>query len=328
MGLVSHDLFLENAVAYCDTCDAVLLPGHRHTPRTFHASVPAEITPLFCARDEIVAAAQNGGWVASADGRWSCDRCRWLVPPAFPDTTDADCLRNVKILIAEDHRDSREALRVYLDEFGATCIESSAGNEAFDAFVRTRPHILLADVWMPDVDGLELIHCIRSLPAEQGRLTPAIAISAQVNEEQALMAGYHAVIPKPYDPATVVEMVKELVYPGGAAPSRQAPWTLISRAPGMVAMTFAGRIGAADAKASMEALLAYLARGPCDLVVDLRGVTGFSLAGASVAQRLVWDRRHAIRHVKVIGGSRSACIVASASCRLLGLGCTVEGVEP
>jgi CheY-like chemotaxis protein len=234
----------------------------------------------------------------------------------------------VKILIAEDHRDSREALRVYLDDFGAICTESSAGSEAFDAFVRIRPDILLADIWMPDVDGLELIHCIRSLPAEQGRLTPAIAISAQVNEEQALMAGYHAVIPKPYDPASVVEAIKELVYPAGAGPSRRASWTLLSRAPGMVAMTFAGHVGAADAKASMEALLGYLEKGPCELVVDLRGVTGFSLAGASVAQRVVWDRRHAIRHVKVIGGSRSACIVASASCRLLGLGCTVEGVAP
>ena len=148
-------------------------------------------------------------------------------------------LRGVTILIAEDHSDSREALRWHLDEFGATCVESSSGSEAFDAFNRSRPDILLADLWMLDFDGLELIRRIRALPSEHGRLTPAIAVSAQANEEQALMAGYHAVIRKPYDPALVVQMVEEFVRAESSAPSREASWT-VSHGPGTVEMTVRG----------------------------------------------------------------------------------------
>jgi hypothetical protein len=90
-------------------------------------------------------------------------------------------------------------------------------------------------------------------------------------------------------------------------------------------MTFAGHVGAADTKAAMEALLAHLEHEPCRLEVDLRRVTGFSLAGGSIAQRAGWAKRHSIGHVHVIGGPTSARVVASACCRLLGLGCTVEG---
>jgi len=48
------------------------------------------------------------------------------------------------------------------------------------------------------------------LPKEQGGLTPAIAISAGSNTEEALMAGYHTLIAKPFDPTRVAEAVEEL----------------------------------------------------------------------------------------------------------------------
>jgi CheY-like chemotaxis protein len=237
-------------------------------------------------------------------------------------------LRGTTILIAEDHTDSREALRWCLDECGATCVESSSGSEALEAFNQRPPHILLADVRMPPVDGLELIRRIRDLPSERGRLTPAIAVSAQANEEQALMAGYHAVIPKPYDPTLVVKMVEEFVGAGAASPSRKASWTVIPDAPGTVVMTFVGHLGVSDAKASTEVLVGYLETEPRKLVVDLRRVTGVSPAAGSVAQRALWTMRHAVRHVHIIGGPSFARVVASATCRLLGLGCTLDGGGP
>ncbi len=327
MGLVSQTFHSQRVLAYCDGCDGVLLPRHHHTPRTFRACAPVDIEPLFLARDELVAIAQDAGWIASADGKWTCNGCKSPIALAPASTNDESRLRGVTVLIAEDHADSREVLRWYLDESGATCVESSSGSEAFDAFNRSRPDVLLADLWMPEVDGLELIRRIRALPSEHGRLTPAIAVSAQGNEEQALMAGYHALIRKPYDPPSVVRMVEEFIRAESGAPGREASWTVVSHEPGTVEMTFVGQVGAPEVKAAIEVLLGYLETEPRRVEVDLRRVTAFSAAAGSAAQRAVWAKRFAIRHVHIIGGPTSVRVVASATCRLLGLGCSVERGE-
>jgi hypothetical protein len=75
----------------------------------------------------------------------------------------------------------------------------------------------------------------------------------------------------------------------------------------------------------MAGLLEHLEEGPCRLLVDLRRVTGFSVAGASLSQTAIWPKRHAIVHVTIAGGPLPARIVASAACHLLGIGCTMEG---
>jgi hypothetical protein len=89
-------------------------------------------------------------------------------------------------------------------------------------------------------------------------------------------------------------------------------------------MTFVGHLGVSDARGAIEVLLGYLETESRKLVVDLRRVTGVSPAAGSAAQRGLWTKRHAIRHVHVIGGPPSARVVATATCRLLGLGCTVD----
>jgi hypothetical protein len=93
-----------------------------------------------------------------------------------------------------------------------------------------------------------------------------------------------------------------------------------------VAMAFTGHVSAADVRAAMAELLLHLEAGECEIVVDLSGLTGFSVAGATVAQRAVWPKRSAIRHVRFLGGPLGARIMASATRRLLGIGCTVERV--
>jgi hypothetical protein len=92
----------------------------------------------------------------------------------------------------------------------------------------------------------------------------------------------------------------------------------------VVIMTFAGYVSAADTRAAVASLLVHLEAGECDIVVDLFRVTGFSVAAAAAAQRDMWARRGAVRHVHFIGGPVAARIAASASCRILGIGCTIE----
>jgi CheY-like chemotaxis protein len=233
-------------------------------------------------------------------------------------------LRGLRVLIAEDNPESRDLLCAVLTASGALCASAGTGAEAFRTFRQRSPDIVISDVWMPDGDGFDLIRRIRALPPEEGGLVPAIAVSGDANEEQALMAGYHLFAPKPLDPSAVVGTLVEFAHAEGDGAPHGSTWTVSSPAPGVVVMTFAGYVSAADTRAAVVTMLRHLEAGDCDVVVDLFRLTGFSVAGAAAAQRAAWARRGAVRHVHFIGGPLAARIVASASCRLLGIGCTLD----
>jgi CheY-like chemotaxis protein len=233
-------------------------------------------------------------------------------------------LRGFRVLLADDNTEAREMLCEMLSAAGAICALAATGAEAFRIFTRRSPDIVISDIWMPDGDGFDLIRRIRALPPEQGGLVPAIAISVGANAEQALMAGYHQFAEKPLDPAHVVGMLTEFAHSGSDSTGHTNAWTIASPAPGLLIMTFAGYVSAADTRAAVTTMLPHLEAGECDVIVDLSRLTGFSVAGAAVAQRVVWPRRGAVRHVHFIGGTLAARIAASASCRILGIGCTVE----
>jgi CheY-like chemotaxis protein len=324
MGLVSSDPQSDRTLLFCDSCDAVLLPPDRNTPRSFRVSESDELTPLFRLEDQVIALAQAEGWAESADGTWSCGQCQ--SPMASVDRITPDTrLTGLNLLVVEDHADTREMLCAHLTDSGAICARAASGNEAFRTFARQRPGILLSDVWMPDGDGFALIRRIRALSPEEGGLTPAIAISAEANAEQLLMEGYHVMVPKPVDLDEMVNILEEFLRAAADFPSRRTSWTVSSLGPEAVVLALTGYVRPADMRAASAVLTRYLEGQSCEVVVDLRRLTGFSLAVASVAEQALWAQRHAIRHVRILGGSVWARAVVTSTCRLMGLGCSVEG---
>ncbi|HEV3190368.1 MAG TPA: response regulator [Polyangiaceae bacterium] len=231
-------------------------------------------------------------------------------------------LEGLTVLVVDDDADCRDLLKEFLGGCGATCICTSSGRLAIDEFSRSPPDILVSDLWMTDGDGFDLIRRIRTMRPDQGGLIPAIAVSAGSNAEQALMAGYHVLLAKPYDPQRLVEIIDQFVRADNETPSLQAPWTLSTPSEGVVLMTFAD-VQAGDVRAAMAVLRSHLEK-PCEIIADCQRVTSFALPAASVAERAVWARRHHIRHVRVISGSGLARLVAAAACTVLGLKYKVE----
>jgi CheY-like chemotaxis protein len=232
-------------------------------------------------------------------------------------------LLGLTVLVVDDDSDSRELLTQLLKARRATCIAAATGYKAFDEFTCRRPDIVVSDLWMPDGDGFELIRRIRALPPEQGGLTPAIAVSAGVNTERALMAGYHAMLSKPLEPDRVVEVVEQFLgvdIESGALPS---PWVLSKPSLGTLLLTFSGYVGTSHMRAAVEVLLDQL-EWPTEIIVDCRRLTGFSPAVASIAHQMVWAKRHQVRRVRILGGTSSARWVATAVCAMLGIDCAVE----
>jgi len=76
------------------------------------------------------------------------------------------------------------------------------------------PDVMISDIGMPDQDGYELIRRLRSLPAEKGGATPAIALTGYASKkdrERALSSGYHQHMAKPIEQADMIAAIAALV---------------------------------------------------------------------------------------------------------------------
>jgi CheY-like chemotaxis protein len=71
-------------------------------------------------------------------------------------------MAGLKVLVADDDAGSRAVLRAALLKLGHVCVEATTGSEAWEAYQREAPALILADWMMPGVDGLELCRMIRA----------------------------------------------------------------------------------------------------------------------------------------------------------------------
>jgi CheY-like chemotaxis protein len=122
-------------------------------------------------------------------------------------------LDGLRVLVVDDQRDTLELIAFILSEYGADVRTAASASEALDAIAQSVPDILISDIGMPEEDGYSLLARVRALPAEQGGLLPAIALTAFAREEErvrALKAGFSRHVPKPVEPAELVIVAANL----------------------------------------------------------------------------------------------------------------------
>jgi PAS domain S-box-containing protein len=131
-------------------------------------------------------------------------------------------LDGIRVLLVEDHDDSRGFIRLSLDTLGATVMEACEAKEGFDLVVREHPDVLVMDIELPGKNGYELMAEIRALPLESGGLLPAIALTAYARTEdrlRALTAGFQVHLAKPIQPRELARAIAGLVgRPPGSGP--------------------------------------------------------------------------------------------------------------
>jgi CheY-like chemotaxis protein len=123
----------------------------------------------------------------------------------------------LRVLVVDDEEDARSLVRRLLTDQGATVGCAPSAEEAIGVLESTRPDVLVSDIGMPIVDGYMMIRRIRSLPAERGGKTPAIALTAYARKEdaeRAFAAGFQAHVSKPVEPWKIISLVANL---GGRA---------------------------------------------------------------------------------------------------------------
>jgi PAS domain S-box-containing protein len=133
-------------------------------------------------------------------------------PTPEPATLERGALGGVRVLLVEDDADNREILRALLEEYHAEVHSAASAEEALDFLATDRPHVVVSDIGLPEMDGYELIRHIRTA-TDGGARTPAIALTAHASAEdrtRALRAGYQAHIAKPVEPAELVATITSL----------------------------------------------------------------------------------------------------------------------
>jgi putative two-component system response regulator len=120
-------------------------------------------------------------------------------------------LTNACIMIVEDDRDNRQLLELTFRTSGYTnAVEVSDGRQAVETFSSSRPDMVLVDLHMPHVDGLDVIRDINELVPEDEFL-PIVMLSGDVSPEvrrQATALGASDFLLKPYEMSALVELVE------------------------------------------------------------------------------------------------------------------------
>ncbi|MEH2314697.1 MAG: response regulator [Nostoc sp.] len=124
-------------------------------------------------------------------------------------------LMGVQVLVVDDNTDSRNFFSFVLEEFGAIVTAVGSADQALQALAQSKPDILLSDIGMPEMNGYMLIQQVRNLEAEVGgKQIPAIALTAyagEINQQQALKAGFQQHIVKPVAPEELLMAISNLV---------------------------------------------------------------------------------------------------------------------
>jgi DNA-binding response OmpR family regulator len=103
-----------------------------------------------------------------------------------------------RVLVVDDEPDAVELLREFLKVKGYEVLVASNGEEAVHKVKQDRPHLILLDVRLPKVNGLEVLKQVREIDHEVG-IIMVTAVNEEETGRQALKLGAFDYITKPLD---------------------------------------------------------------------------------------------------------------------------------
>lgn len=127
------------------------------------------------------------------------------------DAGDGDALQGLRVLLVEDNDLNAEIAQFTLSRAGAVVTHAKDSESAVEAFAASAPHeydVVLMDIMMPGIDGLEATRQIRALDREDAATTPIIAVSANAFADDRRLsreAGMDAHLSKPVNSQELVE---------------------------------------------------------------------------------------------------------------------------
>jgi CheY-like chemotaxis protein len=122
------------------------------------------------------------------------------------------------ILLVEDFDDTRLMMKMWLVRNGYRVVEAETGEEAISLAQRELPDLIIMDVMMPGMNGLDATQRIREYQAL--RRTPIVAVSAYGADEYralAIDAGCNEYVSTPFDPNALAKLIQSLISERGSS---------------------------------------------------------------------------------------------------------------
>jgi two-component system cell cycle response regulator DivK len=119
------------------------------------------------------------------------------------------------ILLVEDFDDTRLMMKLWLSKNGYRVIEAENGPEAIELAESEQPDLIIMDLMMPGMDGLDATRRIREHASLQK--TPIVVVSAYGADEyreRALAAGCNEYVATPFEPSALNDLIKSLITTG------------------------------------------------------------------------------------------------------------------
>lgn len=132
------------------------------------------------------------------------------------DAGDGDALQSLRVLLVEDNDLNAEIAQFTLSRAGAVVTHAKDGESAVEMFAASAPHeydVVLMDIMMPGIDGLEATRRIRVLDREDAATTPIIAVSANAFADDRRLsreAGMNAHLSKPVSSQELIEALAHI----------------------------------------------------------------------------------------------------------------------
>ncbi|WP_341360052.1 response regulator transcription factor [Georgenia sp. M64] len=179
-----------------------------------------------------------------------------------------------QVLVVDDEPGIRRVLRGYLEGEGLEVAEAATGEEAVARVRRTGPDLVLLDVMLPDVDGIEVLRRIRTFSDVY-----VVLVTARAEETDKLVGlaiGADDYVTKPFSPREVVARVKAVLRRGRGGAEEGARLVL----DGLVVDPVAHEVHVDDRAVSLSAL-------EFDLLAALAGSPGRVFSRRQLLER-VW----------------------------------------
>ena len=119
-------------------------------------------------------------------------------------------MTRAQVLVVEDNEKNMKLFRDVLQASGYRLLEATTGERAMELAAEHQPNLVLMDIQLPDIDGVEALGRLRA-DARTASI-PVVALTAQAmhgDRERFLDAGFDAYISKPVDVVEFVKTVKE-----------------------------------------------------------------------------------------------------------------------
>jgi two-component system chemotaxis response regulator CheY len=116
------------------------------------------------------------------------------------------------IMTADDSSSVRQMVRFTLQQAGYDVIEANDGREAFEKIAQNQIHMLVTDLNMPNLNGIELVKKVRAMP--QYRFIPIVLLTTEsqaAKKQEGKAAGATGWIVKPFKPDQLINVVKKVL---------------------------------------------------------------------------------------------------------------------